>query len=191
MLPSEFSPVGYYSDRQLDRARGYRLLAHAEIESYLEDIAKKVVIDAITKWKDSGTPSKTLIAFLASYHSSWNSNNDAENHEIMELAKWRSGPNSFVFEVVNRAQQQFMQKLKGNHGVKEKNIKTLIIPTGIDFAELDQVWLASLDSFGSLRGEVAHNSTSTHGQIDPSNELETVNRILQGLKDLDSSLLSI
>ena len=38
MLPEKFSPTGDYSDRQLDRARGFRLLAHAEIEAFLEDI---------------------------------------------------------------------------------------------------------------------------------------------------------
>jgi hypothetical protein len=60
MLPTTFSPTGNYTERQQDHARGYRLLAHAEIEAYLEDVSRATVTEAIRRWKNEGQPSKLL-----------------------------------------------------------------------------------------------------------------------------------
>ena len=42
----KINPTGIYSDRQLALTIAYRVLAHAEIEAYLEDRVQKVAIDA-------------------------------------------------------------------------------------------------------------------------------------------------
>ena len=65
LLPASFSPTGDYTDRQQDRARGYRLLVHAEIESYLEDVSRETVTQAIRDWKKSNKPSNIIVSFLA------------------------------------------------------------------------------------------------------------------------------
>jgi len=188
LLPKDFSPTGDYSDRQQDRARGYRLLAHAEIESYIEDVAKDTILYAITKWKNEEKPSLTMMAFLAAYHSSWSTGSEIENEEIIKLAKGRSKPSDSVKDVVDLAQKQFIKRLKDNHGVKEKNIKNLIFPTGVDVLELDQTWLTNLDDFGSKRGEIAHKAKQTLGAINPKSELDTVNSLLEGLGELDKKI---
>src|SRR5690554_4327391 len=90
LLPAKFSPTGEYSDRQLDRARGYRLLVHAEIESYLEDVAREVATKAIQEWSNNKKPSTILLSFLASYHSGWDTNDERTNDEIIKLAKSRT-----------------------------------------------------------------------------------------------------
>ncbi|MFN7526376.1 MAG: hypothetical protein ACK5QA_02960, partial [Dolichospermum sp.] len=46
----EISPTGLYSESQLSRTAAYRVLAHAEIESYLEERAWEVVQNAKTLW---------------------------------------------------------------------------------------------------------------------------------------------
>jgi hypothetical protein len=43
-LPKEFDPTGSYEDDQRTRTIAFRLLAHAEIESFLEDRAKALVL---------------------------------------------------------------------------------------------------------------------------------------------------
>ena len=65
MLPSKFSATSTYSDTQLDRARGYRLLVHAEIETYLEDRAQAVVNSAYTAWKVDSKPRHVITCLLA------------------------------------------------------------------------------------------------------------------------------
>lgn len=146
LLPNTFSPTGDYSDRQQDRARGYRLLVHAEIESYLEDVSRETVTQAIRDWKSNQKPSIVIVSFLASYHSSWNVVEEITNEEIIQIAKSRKNVKDSVEEVIDLAQRQFTQKLKENHGVKDKNFKTLILPLGVEISSLDQTWLTNLDN---------------------------------------------
>ena len=187
-LPNRFSDTGEYSERQLDRARGYRLLVHAEIESYLEDISRDIVLKAIRDWKSSNTPSVTLVTFIASYHSSWNFHDQLSNEQIIEVAKSRKNPKESLDEIINLAQTQFISKVKGNHGIKEGNFKTLILPTGIDISVIDPTWLTNLDSFGTRRGEVAHKSKRTTSQINPQDEFNAVSDLMVGLKKLDRDI---
>lgn len=189
LLPRKFSLTGDYTDCQLDRARGYRVLVHAEIESYLEDIVKEVVTNCIHKWKQNKKPSSTLIAFLASYHSSWNVNDDISNQEIIQIAKSRKREDS-IFNILVAAQKQFINLIEKNHGIKENNLKSLILPTGVDINQLDQTWLANLDSFGKLRGEIAHKTKRTTTQVNPKDEFDRVKSLLKGLKDLDVLVLN-
>lgn len=192
LLPAKFSSTGSYSSREEDRARGYRLLAHAEIESYLEDQARKVVTERITAWKRNRTPSNLLLAFLACYHSGWVDYDDGNNKRIMELAKSRRKIKETVSEIVDQAQTQFIQNLQGNHGVREKNLKILILPTGVELNELDATWIADLDDFGKQRGEVAHNAKrGATGGINPQDEYNRIKNLLIGLKELDKKMQNI
>ncbi|MDN7135220.1 HEPN domain-containing protein [Pseudidiomarina terrestris] len=191
LLPAKFSTTGDYTDRQLDRVRGYRLLVHAEIEAYIEDVAKETVINAIQRWKNNGKPSVVIVSFLASYHSSWAVNDELKQHEIIQLANNRhSGPKA-VAAIIDLAQTQFVNKLKDNHGIKEKNIKTLIIPTGIDVDSLDTTWLTNLDDYGTKRGDVAHKAKRAQKSINPKDEYETVKSLLSGLEDLDIQIMKL
>ncbi|MBU2887457.1 hypothetical protein KO507_16950 [Gilvimarinus agarilyticus] len=191
LLPANFSPTGDYTDRQQDRARGYRLLVHAEIESYLEDVSRETVTQAIRDWKTSNKPSNIIVSFLAAYHSSWSVTEEIKNEELIQIAKSRKNAKDSVVEVIDLAQRQFTKKLKDNHGIKDKNFKTLILPTGIDIGSLDQTWLTNIDSFGTKRGEVAHKAKRTQGTINPKDEFESVQALLNGLEDLDKKIMQL
>lgn len=191
LLPANFSPTGDYTDRQQDRARGYRLLVHAEIESYLEDVSRETVTQAIRDWKTSNKPSNIIVSFLAAYHSSWSVTEEIKNEELIQIAKSRKNAKDSVVEVIDLAQKQFTQKLKDNHGIKDKNFKTLILPTGIDIGSLDQTWLTNIDSFGTKRGEVAHKAKRTQGTINPKDEFESVQALLNGIQDLDRKIVQM
>ena len=191
LLPANFSPTGDYTDRQQDRARGYRLLVHAEIESYLEDVSRETVTQAIRDWKTSNKPSNIIVSFLAAYHSSWSVTEEIKNEELIQIAKSRKNAKESVVEVIDLAQRQFTQKLKDNHGIKDKNFKTLILPTGIDIGSLDQTWLTNIDSFGTKRGEVAHKAKRTQGTINPKDEFESVQALLNGIEDLDKKIVQL
>lgn len=191
LLPAKFSPTGDYTDRQIDRARGYRLLVHAEIESFLEDISREAVTSAIREWKIHQRPSSIIISFLASYHSSWNVSEEMSNEEIIKIAKSRKNMKDSVSEIIDLAQRQFTQKLKDNHGIKDKNFKTLMLPIGIDIICLDQTWLTNLDGFGAKRGEVAHKAKRTLEAINPKDEYDLVKQLLVGLELLDKDVMRI
>lgn len=191
LLPSTFSPTGDYSDRQMDRARGFRLLVHAEFESYLEDISRDTVTEAIRRWKGEGISSRPLISFLASYHSSWSVSDTISNEEIMQIAKSRKNIRESVEKIIDLAQTQFIQRIQNNHGIIEDNFYGLIVPTGVDISKLDQTWIASLSSFGASRGKVAHQSKMVVGAINPEDELKTVNDLIKGIEALDKCILLV
>jgi hypothetical protein len=190
LLPSEFSDTGDYTSAVLDMAKGYRLLVHAEIESYIEEASKEIVTEALSHWVRNKKPSITIISFLAAYHSSWSVNDEQSNNEIIELAKNRVNPKDSLAEAINIATRQFLQKIKNNHGIKSNNFKTLILPTGIDLEDLDAELLIKLDSYGSKRGEIAHNSSlRVTQQINPKDELTEVTYLLSCLATLDEKIL--
>ncbi|MEY8198103.1 MAG: HEPN domain-containing protein [Colwellia sp.] len=192
MLPNIFSDIGDYNERLQDRARGYRLLAHAEIESFLEDISRDAVTNATDKWLQDKKPSVTLISLLACYHSGWSVSDETRNNDIMQMAKSRNKVKQSTIEIVEKAKKQFINKVKDNNGVKESNLKTLFIPTGIDIEDLDQTWITNLDTFGKNRGSIAHTSKKkTSTPINPKDEFETITKLLAGLEGLDKIVLKI
>lgn len=191
LLPVEFSPIGEYDSLQLDMAKGYRLLTHAEFESYLEDISKATVLYALQQWKKHKTPSMTIVSFLAAYHSCWSTGDDQNNQELIDLSRARTNPKDSLNEIMNIASKQYINKIDSNHGIKAKNFKSLILPTGIDIDELEPEMLPKLDSFGSKRGEIAHLSSRVNQQINPKDELDDVNFLLDCFRELDLKLASI
>lgn len=191
LLPAEFSPIGEYDPLQLDMAKGYRLLTHAEFESYLEDISKATILYALQKWDGNKTPSMTIVSFLAAYHSCWSIGDDQSNQELIDLSRARANPKDSLKEIMNIASKQFISKISSNHGIKSKNFKSLILPTGVDIDELDPDMLPKLDSFGSKRGQIAHQSSKVNQQINPKDELDDVNFLLKCFRELDLKLVTI
>jgi hypothetical protein len=172
LLPSEFSPTGSYSERQLDRARGYRLLVHAEFEAYIEDRCWELVDTAIRKWKVDRRERHVLMSLLA-----------------------RCGPNSeatmALGDCIGKAGNAYFHTVRKNNGVREYNLVGLLQPVGIERTELDGTWLSTIDSFGSDRGEVAHSSVGAQKPIDPRTELVIVKQIRDGFEDVDELLNSL
>ncbi len=182
LLPKNFSPTGTYTPRVHERAKAFRLLAHAEFESYLESVVLDLVQDRVNVWISNGKLSITLAALLAYVES--------------EPAKMTSllTPPQKVSPVLNdriiSARKSFNSLVRTqNHGIREMNVLKLVLPTGLDPAYLDMTWLASLDSWAKDRGDIAHNThTRLRVMIDPSNELRDARMILDGFKRLDDQL---
>lgn len=188
LLPKAFSPTGQYSRRQLDRARGYRLLAHAEIEAYIEDAAREAVLSKLRAWKSGRNPSQVLLAFMAAYHSGFGVD---ESDATAVPAGARERPKDHIDEIIDRASQQFNRRIEDNHGVRIDNLKRLLLPLGIDFPTLDQTWLTNMDEFGKRRGEVAHKTAGAQRTIDPRTEYQYVRDLLVGLAELDRNIVAL
>jgi hypothetical protein len=64
-LPRQFDPIGRYSDEELIKAIAFRVLAHAELESYVEDRVMELAKAATRSWKTNKKASCTLMGLLA------------------------------------------------------------------------------------------------------------------------------
>jgi HEPN superfamily RiboL-PSP-like protein len=178
-LPKNFSPTGAYTSRQLDLARAYRLLVHAEIESYLEDRSKDLAVRATRQFKSDRRPRKVVLNLL-SFHSRGKAIDESKM-----LSLYASGA-EHVDDSLDSAAAAYHYSVQQNHGVKQTDLMKLLLPLGFQPSGLDALFIATLDSFGTNRGEVAHTSIKTQQQIDPKTELDTVSLLLKHLENIDS-----
>lgn len=182
----KISPTGSYSDLQLAKTTAYRVLAHAEIESYLEDRVWTVVIQAKREWDSLGKAHRTLICLLAFSGQTM----EVPPDTLTPIRPTRNLPPEKVkiTKKIDSAIQCFKRVIDQNHGLKEANILSLLLPIGIDSDDLDSALLATMNTFGEQRGLVAHSSASAYRTIrpsDPATELNTVEQIVAGLVDVD------
>lgn len=183
MLPAKFSPTGDYSSGQLDRARGYRLLVHAEIEAFLEDITFAAAKKGFTEWLRTNKVSDCLFCLMASYHSGFILEGIDEEPPISP--EQRVKLKDSIKDLVQNAFKQYKQIHTTNHGIKEENLLRLVLPVGVRKEDLDAFWITNLNEFGKRRGDIAHKTAKAELQIDPRSELEDVKALLVGLMHLD------
>lgn len=178
LITKEFSEVGDYDEHIKDMARGYRLLAHAEIESYLEDVVRMIADKTLEKWRSSSVGSKELISVLAALKS----DPEISDKQLSSLKTTE--------ETVNFSFVSFKKRITKNNGIKEKDIKALMSPIGFDIEVLIPELVPLLDSFGTKRGEVAH-STSLKKEINPKDEVADVKNIYGYLERLDKDMFLV
>lgn len=191
LLPS-LSPTGSYSDRQLARTLAYRVLAHAEIESYLEDRVWEAVIEAKSNWDGLGKVHRTLICLVAFSGQAMDKPPDTltptKPNKTLPQEKIK------ISKKIDLAINCFRRVINENHGVKEANLLALLLPIGIDSDDLDPALLATMNTFGEQRGLVAHSSATAYRTIrppDPATEHNTVKQIIQGLSQVDELINSL
>jgi hypothetical protein len=172
-LPKKFSPTGVYTDSQYDLARAYILLAHAEIESYLEDRALEIALKAKSSWKNSNRYSEVTRRLFRFQHR--------------RDKPWK--PFDKAPDRIEAVFSSFVGWVGRNHGIKEANVCNLLFPIGIEYEQLNQTWLMQIESFGETRGRVAHSSSIKAQQPpDPRAEFEKVREIRKGLRRLDGKI---
>jgi hypothetical protein len=190
LLPQRFSPTGAYPFRIIIRTNAYSVLAHAEFEEYIETRVWDLALSSVHALATTGSVNRViacLIAFSGKEQkfppetlappagitmSSWD-----EKLEFVERAK--------------SALNAFKQVINQNHGIREKNLLGLLLPVGIQSAQLYVTWLSTVDSFGQQPGMIAHHSAASYRATllpDPHTELNTVRKILTGFRDIDDHL---
>lgn len=170
-LPATFSLTGRYGRRQRDLTKAFLLLAHAELESYFEDRARKIVLNAQAQYQRTGTCSPILSRLLVYHHA----------------AKDELGPVSA--QALKKAVNYYFDHLDKNHGIREKNLLAIFLPLGISHSALDAQLISACDQLSHKRGQFAHASFKTHQQVDPMTERGNIRKnILPELNELEKQL---
>jgi hypothetical protein len=174
LLPSAFSLTGRYSPRQHDHTKAFLLLVHAELESYFEDRARRLVTNAEVRYRTRGVCTPVLSRLLVYHHA----------------AKDELGPVSP--NTVSKAINYYLDHLEKNHGIKEKNLLTIFLPLGISHVDLDAQLVAACNQLAQKRGQFAHASFKTHQQVDPKTERDNIrHNILPELRNLEKRLKTL
>lgn len=194
LLPEVFDPTGSYehAGKISTLALAYRVLAHAELESFFEDRAIDVSRKAKQAW-DSGHVCRSAICLFA--FSGKTMEYPPDTLEPPGENKRKAWPAlidvSEKFSPVAAAYHHLVRS--ENHGIKEKNLLSLLLPIGLEPRQIDPSLLADLDSFGALRGIAAHTSSSTTATqaVDPEIELKRVQALLPGIEAIDAEIEAV
>lgn len=134
------------------------------------------VNSAHKRWKSSRL-CNVLMSHLLIYHSA---------RSAKSAGKTPSLPSD---ETVAKAVNFYISELDQNHGIKEENLLSILMPIGLAHRGVSTTLLATLDSFGGLRGRLAHLSIKAHQQIDPRTSSDNILlNIMPDLAQLDKSL---
>jgi hypothetical protein len=162
------------------RAISFRIIVHAEIESYLEDRAFELLDAAWKHWKASRVPSEVVIGILA-----FSEVKTSLPPDSLGLGASKQSYDDLSVPL-DKAQNVWRTNHKDNHGIKEANVLKLLLPLGIQHTKLDSMLLADLSSYGTARGEVAHKSNYAIAKFaDPKAEYDTAIKLVKDLKKLD------
>lgn len=190
LLPEEFNFIGDYPPEVFTKTVAYRVLAHAEIESYIEDRAYEAALTATREWENRKKVSKTLLGLLAFSGQNMEEPPDSVHpSQPTQASTWDDKIR--ISNKIKTAMNVFHNAITNNNGIKEKNLLRLLLPIGIEVDELDPILLADLDSFAKVRGEAAHLSARKYRakqQVDPKDELRTVKSLVQRLIDIDTAI---
>lgn len=173
LLPSQFNPIGKYSRRENDLARAYVVLAHAELEAYIEDRAAEIAQRAANNWLVKRMHSRVLRELCVS-------------HNVRNEQPWL--PYTKDPQRINSAIESHKSLVRNNHGIRENNLLKLLFPLGVQYQSIDAALLTDLDAFGSSRGVYAHSSIKTQQPIDIEGQYRKVEAIIKRLRVLDRRL---
>lgn len=172
-LIGKISATGNYTPRRTDLIRGYRLLAHAEIEHYIEEMAVDIVKGAYNKWTTEKKSSKVLTSLLIYTDLNMSLKQKVDN-DYIDLDKR-----------INKVVTSYFREVSQNHGIKEENILKILVPIGFEIDGFDQTLISTMNSFGSNRGQTAHKSAKVEQNMDARTEMNEVQNILSGLVVID------
>jgi len=158
-------PLTFVPD--IDNLAAFRLLAHAEFEDYLE-----------TKARDG----------LGSIEAAFRSGQNTVRQNLSVLVIAISLARQLRFELPNwptdvaellRAAREWIGK---NNGIKDASFTMLSVFSGKMPDEVDGALSASLSTYGTSRGDVAHKSATRVATIQaPSVEAQAVEDLITGL----------
>ena len=178
-LPSAFSPTGSYSDNVYEKVRAYKVLVHAEMEYYFEEIALLIAKKAYQKWQEKRKASTPLLAMVAYYSGNYSAAPDShDGNRSDENIDWR----------INKAFADYNALVRtNNHGIKERNILSIFLPIGIQISDIDENMLIELNNFGAERGNIAH-STRVGAIVTPEDAFSSVSSLMAHISAFDEFL---
>lgn len=171
-----------------DEIRAYCVLFHAEIEAYVEDIAKDGIEYSKALLRDKNVANGVLFSLVAGMH-------DVFGDQIISgddrLSASRSLKPKSKLEWVDLCGKQGHQIIASNHGIKEENIVRMFRPLGVDLGALDALWLAEMTQMGAARGNIAHDTLKIQSVPNLSDLKARVDLIMKGCEDLRKAMLTV
>lgn len=170
-IVSKVPPHGCNTELQELCLKAYILLSHAALEVYFEDACLNAATEAVGKYKNSGTITKSLLGLVSSKVL-----RDVRTKNAKKLAS-DAVSNIAVFST--EALTAYAKRVKDNNGIKGENIRSLLVPVGVE-PEVEEISaFNALNTFGTSRGDIAHKFLG----IKTQHTLSSVNSSLKTIRD--------
>lgn len=151
--------------------KAYILLSHAALEVYFEDTCLHAANEAVNKYKNAGSITKSLLGLVSSKVL-----RDVRTKSAKRLAS-DAVSNISVFST--EALTAYSKRVKDNNGIKGENIRALLVPVGVE-PEIEEISaFNALNTFGTSRGDIAHKFLG----IKTQHTLSSVNSNLKTIRD--------
>ncbi|WIY05102.1 hypothetical protein QRX60_15130 [Amycolatopsis mongoliensis] len=175
------------SQREVDLLHGLRVLAHSEIQAFIESVAStilEVTEDNATRGRLTHAGHQLMVHDMADRYFRATAFSRYPTYDTkLIIANFQSDPIPLA-EAIKRHKKV----VKENNGVKETNVRRLLLPLGYRESFFVPGLLNDLNNFGAARGDVAHGPGSTVGlQHKPSGstEITRIKKLEHGLEMLE------
>ncbi len=169
-VPPDRSP----EPKEIDCIAAFRLLAHAEIEWYIEERTRSSILVAGEIWRNSKVITRSLLNLL----------------QIFPPIAWDIKQQGLdvtdIDSTLEMCQRKAMDAIANNHGIREASFRILASFCGCLSGDIDQTLVNTMNTYGHLRGELAHKRTDRVPQIpSPEDEYASATAIISGLEQFD------
>lgn len=170
---------GEYTKSERMKCRAFIAFCHAEFEYYLEEMATKILNRTEQAWAAKKRPGKALAALLV-YRLS-------KDLSLSEDPRSQSSDSRLETQVRKAIMRQ-RAVIRGNHGIRARNISELFTPLGLQYNDLDEPLIIQLNNLSRRRGDLVHASAqvSLPRLRDPfTDEWQDVNFLLTEIESFD------
>jgi hypothetical protein len=167
---------------ELDRIAAFKLLMHAEIETFIEDRILRAINENSNQWVVTKVVSRPQLNLLLR----WSEHSTEEDrfrdaHDRVRLD-----------ELVVRCEKRARDEVRRNNSIKKDAFLRMCCSAGLTVQDLDSTLLAELDSFGKTRGDVAHKGAGKVRVLNaPAVEVKSVENIVSLLGQFDLDIASV
>lgn len=147
------------SQSEVDRLHAFRLLAHAEVQQAVEDLARQLL--EVTADRGSTGVLTHAGHHLLTYQSLeplGDKRRRGESRQPVFPAAAAAAGVRIDSASLLAAVRRHEKRIKDNNGVKQGNLRALLLPLGYREEFFPPGFLQQADAFGLARGEVAHAS---------------------------------
>lgn len=173
---------GAYTPEERMKCQAFIVFSHAEIENYLEKIARRIMREAQSRWDRSALPDRVIASLLTFRRTEL----AAPPDDIRNPPKKQS-----IKEIIKEAIKLQGEAIDDNNGIKPSNLSKLLAPLGVSDQEVEEALLIQLKNMGSRRGDFVHKQSkvSLPKLRDPfADELSDISNLLSELGLFDTKL---
>lgn len=174
------APDALPTQHELDMIASFKLLAHAEFEHFIEERIKRALEESKKRWFNDRKVTRCLFnATLAAF----------PHFEKYKNPFYNGSSKSAVDDLVDRSTREAMQVIVENNGIKETAFNRLCYLGGLLIDDISGTLVASMDSYGTERGDVAHKPVLRVRSLkDPQIEASEAEGILKLLEKFDDDI---